>query len=113
MKTRPYDLDLTAYALPLERFHYDAKEKSLSAEEFVLRSTKFDGTCPWLRPLYNDACDVGMAIRSHYSGRVVRFVLVKEETRDGDILAWHFVPERPNLTDPLTNRVKTVVIFND
>lgn len=105
MKRKPYELDLSSYALPLERFtrHGD----TLTAFESDLRNHPFDGTYHWLRRLFNDACDVGMAIRSHHTGRIVRFTLEREETRDGDLMAFHFTA----LDDagPITK----VTIFND
>lgn len=54
--------------------------------------------------LYNDACDVGIAIQ----GRTRQiFALEEEEVRDGDLLASHFVPVDPRCP------IKRVTIFND
>ena len=44
----------------------------------------------WLQRMDDDACDVGISIRSRRTGRVVRFFLDKQETRNGEIKAWHF-----------------------
>lgn len=71
------------------------------------RNHKFDGTYPWLQRLYNDALDVGIVIRSHHTGRVERFCLVRTEERDGDLLSWQFGPAPGNETG------LTVTIFND
>src|SRR6185436_6321418 len=101
---KEYELDMELYALNLTRFSWDAKEGVLSAFESDLRHTKFDGTYPWLRRIYNDACDVGIAIKSPKTGAMKRFYLEREETREGDILAWHFKP-----VDQCA--VKSVVIF--
>lgn len=105
MKT--YELDLEAHALRLERFTHNSKDKTLTAFESDLRDRPFDGTYPWLRRLYNDARDVGIAIRSHHTGRLERFALTRTEERDGDLLAWHFSPAPGNKTG------LTVIIFND
>lgn len=40
--------------------------------------------------LYDDACDVGIAVRSHRTGRVVHFYLRETDVRDDDTLGWHF-----------------------
>lgn len=87
------------------RFRYSGGV--LSAFESDLRDRPFDGTYPWLRPIYNDACDIGIAISSARTGRVERFYLTKTETRDGDLLAWHFAPCDKKCP------VREVVIFND
>lgn len=79
----------------------------LSAFESDLRNAPFDGHYRWLRPIYNDAADIGIAIRSHRTGKVERFYLTETETREGDILAWHFAPCDKKCP------VKEVVIFND
>lgn len=100
-------LDMSAHALPLERFTYNKEDKSLSAFESDLRNRPFDGTYPWLHRLYDDACDEGIAIRSHHTGVVQRFYLERTEERDGDLLAWHFKPTHQN------QNIKSVVIFND
>lgn len=66
-----------------------------------------DATC-WMNRLYNDACDVGLAIRSETTGRVERFYHTNEERdREGDIVAWHFAA-----TD-LKCPIQRVVVFND
>lgn len=99
--------ELDLIPLSLEKFTWKAKDQTLSAEESDLHSHSFDGTYPWLQRLYNDACDVGIAIRSHYTGKVERFHLEKEEKREGDLLSWTFRPVDKNC------RVKQVIIFND
>lgn len=96
----------TVHPLRLERFSFN--DGVLSAFESDLRDHPFDGTYPWLRRVWDDACDVGIVIRSHHTGREERFYLEREETRDGDTLAWHFLP-----IDPRKVAVKSVVIFND
>ncbi len=95
-------------ALNLTRFGYDKKNRSLSAFESDLRDRPFDGTHEWLGQLWNDSADVGIEIRSEFTGKVERFYLERTETRDGDLLAWHFKPINEKLP-----KVDTVTIFND
>ena len=62
-------------------------------------------------PMYNDACDVGICIRGQ-RGYVARFVLQREEkNRDGDTVAWHFVPL--DMREAKATRVDLVTVFND
>ncbi len=103
-KRKPYMLDVPP--LPLERFTLTNKDH-LSTFESDLRSGPFDGTFPWLHRLYDDAADVGIAIRSHHTGQVVYFHLEDQEERDGEIVAWHFKPI------PGETFTGTVTIFND
>jgi hypothetical protein len=100
-------LDLTMHALDLKRFTFNKETRTLSAFESDLRDKPFDGHYRWLRRLYDDAMDIGMAIRSHLTGKLETFYLEREETNEGDILAWYFKP-----VHKLAN-VDSVVIFND
>lgn len=96
------------HPLPLERFSWNPKTRTLSAFESDLRSRPFDGNYHWLVRLYDDACDVGCVLRSHHTGREARYVLSSTEERDGDLLAWNFVPApgQPELP-------RCLIIFND
>jgi hypothetical protein len=63
---------------------------------------------------YPDACDVGIVLVSHVTGKPAMFVQVSE-SRDieGDVMDWTFRPTSAALrTNPLLSNVK-VVIFND
>lgn len=59
--------------------------------------------------IWDDACDVGIAIRGKQ--HTVRFYLDHTHNVDGDVLWWDFkVVERDGR---LSNGIKTVRIFND
>jgi hypothetical protein len=47
-----------------------------------------------LERLYDDACDVGIALRSHKTGEVSRWYLLDTITdpREGELLGWMFKP---------------------
>lgn len=61
-----------------------------------------------LERIYDDACDVGIAIQSHHTNRIEWFYLDKREERDGEVLAWEFKPVSAGL-----HGAQKVVIFND
>jgi hypothetical protein len=46
------------------------------------------------QPLYDDACDVGFALRNPRSGNVTRWALLEEIRcpREGEVLGWMFAP---------------------
>ena len=92
--------------LPFERFTY--ADGVLSAFDSDLRNYRFDGTYRYIQPLYDDACDEGIAIVREMDRKEVRFYLERKEVRDGDLLAFHFLPE-----DPKATGIKSVIIFND
>lgn len=103
MSRKPYELDMSSKALDLRKFTRDGdKLTTFASDHGAMR----DGLW-WLQSVYDDACDVGIAIRSHVSQRVVRFFLEREETKDGDLCAWHF--KALDTDQPIT----TVTIFND
>ena len=60
-----------------------------------------------IEPIYHDACDVGIAIKSHHTGRVERFAFTGTDRRDGEIVAWNFAAVSSDC------RARKVVIFND
>ena len=87
--------------LPLSRFRWERSTKTLAAFASDLPGFR-------LERLYDDACDVGIAVRSERTGAEVRFCLEREEARDGDFLAWHFVP-----ADRICPPADKLIIFND
>lgn len=66
------------------------------------------------KPMYDDAVDVGIAIRSVKTDRVVRYYLAREIKAAGEIQGWEFRPEKAG--DQARNKMimrTKVVIFND
>ncbi len=66
--------------------------------------------------IYDDACDVGIAIRSRRTGRVVRFYLAHEDNdRSGeDIAGWWFKPIAEDARKlSVKDRQIDVLIIND
>ncbi len=65
--------------LPLKTFTFNKKDKTLSAfaSDFgALRDTYSPRTGrTWLQRLYNDSCDIGIAIQSELTGKTERFYL--------------------------------------
>lgn len=63
--------------LNLEQFHWDAKDRTLTAEASSLQLSLH------LEQVYPDACDLGFEVYSPDSGLIVVFVMY-EEDRDGE-----------------------------
>lgn len=67
------------------------------------------------RRIYDDACDVGVAIRSHRTGRLVRFYLDSED-RDHtgeDVAGWRFRPIAEDARRVPGAARTSVLIIND
>lgn len=63
--------------------------------------------------LSDEATAMGIALRSHKSARVVRFVLYYTETNGEDVIAWHYaILGADRESNPSLENV-TVVIIND
>lgn len=96
-------LNLESVALPLERFTFTA-DRTLVAElsDFNLKYLA-------MHRIYDDACDVGIAIRSHHTGKVEIFYFDNEDrSADGeDIAGYNFKPVNQNC------KVKNVLLIND
>lgn len=61
--------------------------------------------------LYDDACDVGIAIRNEATGNVTRWVLADVEQAEGETTAWVFHPTTETAKEhPLLAGWKAVVL---
>lgn len=70
-----------------------------------------------LQPLYDDACDVGFAIKSDKTGEVVTYVMetpvydIGEEERE--LLGWRYVPTAESIRKVPACANTKAVIYND
>ena len=93
---KSYELDIPA--LNLKAFDWDRENNSLTAEVSCLEGFA-------IRRLFNDACDMGIAILSP-SGVTKRFNLVgTDEDGEGEVQGWHF--------NPVDGIGPSVLIIND
>lgn len=64
--------------------------------------------------IYDDACDVGIAIRSERTGELVRYYLSGEDSLDGeDVAGWHFKPITEDIRRVPGCARTDVLIIND
>ena len=66
--------------------------------------------------LYDDACDVGIALRSHKTGVVTTWYLCEGDTvkdADGDILWWVLKPTTETVRSAPTLAAYRLKVFND
>jgi hypothetical protein len=67
----------------------------------------------WER-LYDDACDVGIALQSHKTGVTTRWYLLDtERDAEGDITCWKFRPCSESARKSPEIAAYTLVILND
>lgn len=93
------------HAIPSTRFSYDPKDRTFSAERSDLNVSTTFGR------IYDDAADLGFAMRSSRTGRVVLFALTREERdADGDARFWEFEPIPEHAPHAGDTRV---IVFND
>ena len=98
MTTRRKACELDIPALNLKAFDWDRENNSLTAEVSCLEGFA-------IRRLFNDACDMGIAILSP-SGVTKRFGLAgMDENSDGEVQGWHF--------NPVDGIGPSVLIIND
>jgi hypothetical protein len=89
--------------LPLARFSWNQADNTLVAEASSLVRAGEN----LLQQMYNDACDLGIAIQSLSTQKVYRFFFKERKTQEGDVLYWEFTPEDKNCP------INKVTIFND
>jgi hypothetical protein len=63
--------------------------------------------------IYDDACDVGLAIQSSVTGVVITYHLSQEETKDGEVTAWKYLPVPEDVRKHPECAGTSVTIFND
>ena len=99
----------TVREIPLEKFSWNKDTKTLTTEASTLGSIR-EGTW-WMHQIYDDACDTGITIRSHYTGKDQTFYLTKElyqgRGEDRELVGWEFAPVDKKC------KAKKVVIFWD
>ena len=106
MATRLKANELNLTPMQLEKFSWDK-----TTGELVAEASDFGPLVAgmwWMGQLRNDACDVGIALRSHFTGNEERFALREGKgIEDGERLYWEFIPVKRD------SKVKKVTILND
>lgn len=103
-------------ALPLEKFHRHAGVLTLELSDLGPFRDLIGGRCglKFIHPIYDDACDAGIAIRSHHTGNVVRFYWEEDKGLNDDYSLGHDRWEFHIISeDAKRSAVKRVLIFND
>lgn len=86
-------MQLTVDLIPSKAFSHFPASKRMVAEISDLNS--FEG----FKPLYDDAVDVGFAIKNAKSGNITRWAVADEirDTRENELLGWYLVPTQEAL----------------
>ncbi len=88
---------------PLDRFTWRKYDSTLVTEASTICHFGNMFSRVWA-----DACDLGLAIESHKTGKIFRFTLYKEQAdAEGEITCWILKPVAELCP------IKKVVIFND
>jgi len=89
------------------QFTYNAADKTFTSEASDLDNRH-------LQQIYNDACDVGFAMKSDKTGEVVTYVMnsVKKD-EEGDVEYWTYHPALESQRKIPSCRDTMVMVFND
>lgn len=106
-------LNPSACASPHDKFSYDNGDCVFVAEASTLGFTAARGGGEaMLRRIYDDACDVGIAIRGRND--VVWFYLESEDRdREGDVAGWRFKPIAEHVRRYPAIAGTSVLVIND
>jgi hypothetical protein len=63
--------------------------------------------------IYEDACDMGLKIRSEKTGDVSTWYIMDERRHDGDIVHWELLPDEKTLRQSPRLRGWKLIVFND
>ena len=97
----------------MTRISTDRLTWSKQTRSFVAEISDFNGTNLQLARLYPDACDVGLTLVSHRTGREATYALYQEVRSEGEVQAWEFTPTRETLRAQPQLKGTKVVLFND
>lgn len=86
------------------KFTYNKERKSLSSYISNLNPVT---ECWFCRPLFNDAADVGIVIKSDKTGVSHRFYFDKHDFDGDEVAGWNFKPVDPKCP------IQDVLIIND
>lgn len=77
-----------------KQFNYDKATRTFSADMSTLdQGRRFN---VW-HQAYSDACDEGIRLESHITGKEVMYVVEKRDMNDTDIAGWHLVPTKESI----------------
>jgi hypothetical protein len=95
--------ELPMNELPLERFTFKSGRLVAELSDLGIRAGQ-----NFIQQIWNDACDEGIAIRSHHTNKVERFYFSStDKDREGDIAGFRFKPCNPKC------KVQEVLLIND
>lgn len=98
-------MKLQVKVLSSKMFSYNAHNK-----EFVGEMSEIGG----FDMLYDDACDLGFAIRSEKTGQIAVYCLYSSsQNKENDTIKWLFVPTTETMKRIPALRGVNVVVFND
>lgn len=87
-------------------FTYDASTKVFVGEISAVPTV--------LREMYNDALDIGFAMRSAKTGRIAYFCIeTAERDREGDMYRWTFKPTSDSIRRNPNLEGVVVAVYND
>jgi hypothetical protein len=90
----------------------DSKQFSFKDNTFVAEASDFTGRVIE-RQIYDDACDIGIAIRSSSTGKIMKFFLHQiKKDGEGDVMFWEYHICADDARVPGCKDLK-VIIFND
>ncbi len=87
-------------------FHFDSqKEGSAFASDMENRH---------LQRIYDDACDIGFAVKSSVTGVVVVYVMTEvKRDRENDITHWEYVPTSESIRKNPRCQGSKISVWND
>jgi hypothetical protein len=100
--------------MKLNLVEHSSRQFTLSADRRTLIAEASDLDNLHLQQLYDDACDVGFAVKSEKTGKVVVFSMTSPFYNDErEIQGWHYVPTCESFRNVPGCQGMEATIFND
>lgn len=92
-------------------FSYDARRKEFYTEMSTLEASATERRV--FSQIYEDACDEGLTLVSHATGKEVDYVVSKIKRKENEIQSWELIPIAKSIRRVRQCAGTRIIIFND
>jgi len=101
---------MIAVSVSTKELNYDKATRTFSAEISMLDQ---GGRINVWQQAYQDACDEGIKVVSHNTGKEVMYVVNRKDESDGEIHGWHLIPTADSIRRVPECKGTKLFIMND
>jgi hypothetical protein len=93
-----------------KQLDFNKETKTFSAEISMLDN---GGRLNIWHQAYSDACDEGIKVESHVTGKEVMYVVDRRDESEGEVHGWHLIPTKDSIRSVPECKGTKLFIMND